>query len=125
MADFGKKLKLVFFVVESDEAGNFAETSPVAVEKSQLLLEIGTDQASSLTIEGLARDHIAEEVAFLADAKAKGILTDAAREQCKIIYAQNGVVDELLACAVDLVQRFVRLKLREWARRKLKETEPV
>ena len=87
------------------------------------ILEIGIDPLKGLTIAELARDHRAEDVAMLKScADENRNMTEAEGEASKDRHLRRSMVDELLLAAGDIIQRFIRLKLRDWAR---KQTETV
>ncbi len=107
------KLKVVFHVEDEDKK--------LVVEKSQMFLEIGDDPASSLTVAELARDHLAENVAILKDAKDRGDMSSDERLRIGENSRRQSVINEFMTCAGDLVQRHVRLKLRDWAKGQLEK----
>ena len=109
------QIRIVFYV-------DNPSTKEVLVEKSQIFLELGTDPLKSLTIAELARDHMAESVAVLkACEDEKRGLTAAEIEINKDRALRRKYVEEILLCAADLMQRFIRSKLRDWAQKKAAE----
>jgi hypothetical protein len=151
------KLKLVFYIEEADAEGNFHPEHKIAVEKSQIVFDVLSDQelvarmqqqrdesdklrADSpetlprafpkgpmpLQFSALARDHNAERMAaFEPYRQATGPMPDGLRDVLKEIQGSLKWNEEALIAAGDLLQRHVKLKLREWARQKLKEKEPA
>jgi hypothetical protein len=107
------KLKGVFHVEDEDKN--------VVVEKSQMFLEIGDDPHSSLTIPELARDHLAENVAILKVANDTGDMSTEERLRMGENSRRQGVIGEFMTAAGDLIQRYVRLKLRDWAKGQLEK----
>ena len=110
-----KELKFVFHV--EDPA-----TKALVVEKSQVMLRLGTDAAAALTVASLARDHHGDRIAALecvqCDTKR---LSDEQREALKTASLEEKAIDEILMAMADIVRRVLRVKLREWARHELEQ----
>ena len=106
-------LKIVFWVED-------VATKEILVEKQQSIIALGDNQASSVTIQGLARDHAAETMAALERLKDKtGPMSDAEKAELQEISQGQNCLDEFFMAAGDLIGRFIRLKLRDWARKKI------
>lgn len=105
------KLKIVFHVEDAD-------TKEIIVEKSQTVIDV-SDQSGGFSIANLARDHRAETVKSLESAKDSGILSESEKTKLAAIQYEESQVEEFLIAAGDIIQRYIRLKLRDWARRLL------
>ena len=94
------RLKLVFHVEDAD-------TKEILVETSQMIIgEKGPTPA--FATENLARDHKAEIVALVAAGK---------RDEAGAAHKDDKAIEDLLSASGDLVWRFIRIRLREWAQR--------
>jgi hypothetical protein len=139
-----RKLKLIFEVVEAADGKFDPATNQVVVAKSQMVFEVmptveeldahmrvashpGDGRLLALALPSLARDHLAElRRALEAAAQAQDPslpMRDEIRAKCKAIRADQKWVDEVLECLVGLLKRSVRLRLREWAQRKLEKAK--
>lgn len=90
--------KIVFHVEDDD--------GRIIVEKSQVQIVFGTDPDTSLTIHELGRDHVKE----MKDSFAVRIMPEDS------IVRRRRVVEEIMQAHGIIIAKFVRNKLREWAR---------
>jgi hypothetical protein len=110
-------LKIVFWVED-------LATKGIIVEKSQTIIPLSDKpfgEGGGLTIKELARDHVAELRATLEELKDKPGTewTDDVKNRVGEPTKAGTVVDEYFLAAGDNIGRFIRLKLRDWARKKI------